>query len=134
MENASKALIIAASVLLAILVISLGVFIFFSVKDNVSNKEFSAEEIRTFNSQFITYDENSLYGREVKTLIQKVISSNKNHEVASKQVSIKYGNEYKSVDELLELSSKILENAIYKIEINQFGASGLVEQITISSN
>ena len=56
MENASKALIIAGAILLAILLISLGIYIFSQAQNVVNDSGFSKAEIQTFNNQFLKYE------------------------------------------------------------------------------
>jgi len=77
MENASKALIIAGAILVAILIISLGILIF----NNFGNKakemaNMDKQEITAFNSRIIPYLGNSISGSQVNALIQYVISNN----------------------------------------------------------
>ena len=75
MENASKALIIAGAILLAILLISLGIYIFSQAQNVVNDSGFSKAEIQTFNNQFLKY-EGVQTGASVKSLIQEVNTSN----------------------------------------------------------
>lgn len=75
MENASKALIIAGAILLAILLISLGIYIFSQAQSVVNDSGFSKAEIQTFNNQFSKY-EGIQTGASVKSLIQEVNTSN----------------------------------------------------------
>ena len=75
MENASKALIIAGAILLAILLISLGIMVFTQAQDVTKNSGMSKAEINAFNSQFTKY-EGIRKGSEIKSLIQEVNSSN----------------------------------------------------------
>ena len=49
MENASKALIIAGAILLAILIIGLGMAVFNNIKD-IANPNLDSEKIQTINS------------------------------------------------------------------------------------
>ena len=75
MENASKALIIAGAILLAILLISLGIMIFNQAQSTVNNSGMSEAEITSFNNKFMKY-EGKQNGTVVKSLINEVISSN----------------------------------------------------------
>lgn len=75
MENASKALIIAGAILLAILLISLGIMIFAQAQDTVNNSGMSKAEIESFNAQFLKY-EGTRKGSVVKTMVNEVIASN----------------------------------------------------------
>lgn len=57
MEDASKALILAASVLLGLMIISLGIYIFSMYGDYTSSayKQMEAAQINQFNAQFLKY-------------------------------------------------------------------------------
>ena len=77
MENASKALIIAGAILLAILLISLGIIIFSQAQDTINNSGMSQAELQTYNSQFLKY-EGSQKGTVVKSMIQEVLAINNN--------------------------------------------------------
>lgn len=71
MENASKALLMAASVLIGIILISLMVIMFMN-SGNVSSsydKTISQEEISVFNSNFTKYVGRGLTIHEVKSII-----------------------------------------------------------------
>jgi len=78
MENASKALIIAASILIAILIIALGVTIFNSAQDAASTESLDTAEINMFNQKFEKYSTGtgeSILGSQVKTLVSTLISN-----------------------------------------------------------
>lgn len=77
MENASKALIIAGAILLSILIIAIGMYIYNSSQNTVTNvtSQFGDTEIQTFNQQFTMY-EGKQSGTNVKALLGKVIASN----------------------------------------------------------
>ena len=69
MENASKALIIAGAILLAILIIGLGIFIYNQASNTVSDTGMDQVAIRQFNGQFEQYLDRDLSSLEVKSLI-----------------------------------------------------------------
>lgn len=79
MENASKALIIAGAILLSILIIALGVFVFNQAKSAVGNTGLSDQEVAAFNSKFDSY-EGKQKGSSVKALINTVKNYNKSAE------------------------------------------------------
>lgn len=78
MENASKALIMAGSVLLAIMVIALLLFArgkfsdFFQNDDELSD----VDNIYKFNLQFANYENRNVYGYEIISLSNKVVDYN----------------------------------------------------------
>ena len=75
MENASKALIIAGAILLSILIIALGVFVFNQAKSAVGNTGLSDQEVAAFNSKFDSY-EGKQKGSSVKALVNTVKNYN----------------------------------------------------------
>jgi hypothetical protein len=90
MESPSKAMIIAAVVLLGILLIASGMFIYSSSKSNISEGEsqISEQEKTSFNKQWDTY-EGIQSGTVVKALIQKLMSnSERNSSEKSKLISL----------------------------------------------
>ena len=87
MENASKALIIAGAILLAILLISLAIMIFNQAQDTVNNSGMSQAEMQAFNNKFIKY-EGTRKGSEVKALVNEVLASNADANNAKRQVQV----------------------------------------------
>ena len=77
MENASKALIIAGAILLAIAIISLGLIVVNNVRSVSDNTNLSEQEIQSFNAKFTAYEGESISGSRVNSLIQQVIATNK---------------------------------------------------------
>lgn len=79
MENASKALIMAGGILIALLVIGLLVF-FYNNLSSLKSIEQSGEEleiITEFNKQYEVYTRN-IYGSEILSLANKIADYNKN--------------------------------------------------------
>lgn len=86
MENASKALIIAGAILLAILIISLGIMIYTQASNAINNGGMSDAEVTAFNQRFTKY-QGKQKGSTIRTLVQEVMSNN-NNEQASDETSI----------------------------------------------
>ena len=76
MENASKALIIAGAILLSILIIALGVFVFNQAKSSIGNTGLSDQEVAAFNSKFDSYEGKQL-GSSVRSLVTQVNNYNR---------------------------------------------------------
>ena len=78
MENASKALIMAGSVLLAIMVIGLLLFSWGKLSDFKNNDDELEEvdNISKFNLQFANYENRKVYGYEIISLANKVVDYN----------------------------------------------------------
>jgi len=85
MENATKGLIIAGSILIAIILIGFGVYIIGgtdSIKEQAGSS-MDAYAIQAFNSDFLAYD-GPITAREAKELVSKVRTNNvtnKDHEI-----------------------------------------------------
>ena len=75
MENASKALIIAGAILLAILIIALGVYIFNQAKSTTNMDELSNQQVQAHNNTFENY-EGKINGTQAKALIDAVRNNN----------------------------------------------------------
>ena len=86
MENASKALIIAGAILLAILLISLGILIYNQAQDTVSNSGMDQAAISAFNNKFLKY-EGTQSGSVVKSLINEAIASNADDSLPDVQIN-----------------------------------------------
>ena len=76
MENASKALIIAGAILLAILLISLGIMIYTQASGVVNTNAMSEVEISTFNKKFTQYGSSNVRGSQITALIDAIIQNN----------------------------------------------------------
>lgn len=79
MENASKALIIAGGVLIALMIIGLIVVMYNNVKtvNNGDTESTRSQQITEFNQQYTTYDRNNVRGSDLYSLLNKVIDYNR---------------------------------------------------------
>lgn len=94
MENASKALIIAGAILLAILIIGLGMFIYNQAADTLDGAQLDGQKVDSYNREFLQY-EGTKQGSQVKTLLNNIKAHNRKAEDAS-QVIIATEEEYES--------------------------------------
>lgn len=78
MENATKALLIAAAVLIAIVLIAMGIKLLSSTQGaiNQSGEVASDLEASIFNSKFEAYEGKAVKGSQVKQLARKIIQNN----------------------------------------------------------
>jgi len=82
MENASKALLIAGGVLLSILIVSIMLYMYTSIR-NVSETEtevLKAEKLSEFNMQFESYNLKSMYGTDIISVINQANAVNEKYE------------------------------------------------------
>lgn len=82
MENASKALLIAGGILIAVLIIALLVYSFGSMSNYFSGEETKqeAEQLAAFNKQYEAYQRKLLRGTDVVSVINKVLDNNKKYQ------------------------------------------------------
>lgn len=128
MENATKALIIAAAILIAIVLISLGVFVLGQGTNLVQeNSDLTPTEVMMFNSKFEAYFGKNVSGTKVKQLIKFVNQYNKTAE-KDRHVDLK---DDKNQD--LTEASEASASKSYNVEGNgdQTG-SGLITKITVT--
>ena len=69
MENATKALLIAAAVLIAILIISLGLVVYTSSAETVNQANLSQQEVQAANEKFARYNGTNKRGSEVNAML-----------------------------------------------------------------
>ena len=149
MENASKALIIAGAILLAILIISLGILIYNQASSVVQDNAMSTVEIQQFNQQFTQYEGSSVRGSTVRALYQAVLSNNVSQDSATRQVEIVNDKAFKNSAGTLTTATSLGKSAkqmpgdfnnietgsSYKVSCS-YGSgganAGLVQKITIA--
>ena len=126
MENASKALIIAGAILIAILLIGIGMFLYQAAQQPISEAGAQMDEqaIRMFNSKFENYD-GKQKGTSVKALISTVITSN-SQDSDTRTVTV---NGKSSSSDLSSLRSAVVDGKTYNVTIG-FDDNGIVNAIT----
>lgn len=128
MENASKALIIAGAILLAILIIGLGVFIYNQASNSIGNTGMDQLAIQQFNRQFELY-EGTQPGNQVKQLLKAVISNNYTHsDDTSLQVKV---NGIEIPTENYNLNS-IGDGKTYSITFDRNNKNGIIYNINLT--
>lgn len=82
MENASKALTMAAGVLIAVLIIVLIYVLLNNLSDlsKQDEQELKAKQTAAFNKEYESYDKKLMRGTELITLINKAIANNEKYE------------------------------------------------------
>ena len=112
MENASKALIIAGAILLSILIIAIGMYIYTSSHNSISEagSQISEQEKTSFNQQWNTY-EGAQGGNNVKALLQKIIANcNTNAQEDQRLVDVELGKAGTETDVVHGISTSTTNN------------------------
>ena len=98
MENASKALLMAAGALMGILILSLGVYLFISFSSSTASmeKQMEQDEINNFNNKFLAYEaKDNLTIYDVYTVANLAAENNKKYEIEND--GVQPGNFYIAV-------------------------------------
>lgn len=135
MENASKALIIAGAILLAILLITLGIYIFTQAQTVVNDSGMTQAEVSSFNSQFLKY-EGSKKGSVVKSLIQEVNINNTQDEAQERQITLEGVTATTSDGSgtstaTTYLTSGITNTKTYTVTVTGYGSDGRITSMKI---
>ena len=142
MQNASKALIIAGAILLAILIIGLGIFIYRQAANTVSDTGMDQLAIQQFNAQFTQYDSKTVSGGSARALYDTVVNNN-NTDTEKRFVSLnlvaKTADGTKNIvladtdaSKVDGSKSDIKASAKYKVKIEPDTKTGLTNKITIT--
>lgn len=143
MENASKALLIAGAILLSILIIALGIYVFNLARSSMNTNQLNEMEVSAFNTQFTQYEGKQL-GSNVKSLLDKVITSNNSNKDAEEKLidvvceAVK-GDEKTIEPEVGELKNSdisavrksVAASHNYDVTIDTSADTGLVNKVTI---
>lgn len=123
MENASKALIMAAGVLLSVMVFGIVVY-FFSRLSAIPTSEEEAtliEQVQKFNLEYEIYDKRLMYGVDVISVLNKANSNNEKYVEGVFLSGGKSGEEF-YVDVEVKLKTDVVESLIvYRIYTNGAG-------------
>lgn len=125
MENASKALIMAGSILIAIIVISFGIIIFRNMSTVVRQEaNLDKQQIMAFNSRITPFLGDSVSGSQVNTLMQLI-----------RTINVKARNENDNVREMTVNGSQEVTRfetgRFYKVE-GKYNSMGLLTIITVT--
>ena len=132
MENASKALIIAAAILLSILIIALGMRVYNNASSSAGSADLSSQEISSYNSQFESY-EGRQKGTNVKTLLN-LISKN-NIDYKDRKITVSFTGEANGTPSDITdslLSTTVKSSTTFKVVYTYNGHDGLIDTCTIT--
>lgn len=135
MENATKALLIAAAVLIAILIITLGLVVYNNSANTVNQANLSSQEIQAQNEKFTRYNGTNKRGSEVNSLLQTVLNYNLNTTDDGNKVTVTGKNGAPSLaTTATSITTQADTSALYTIEVKYEGAGGLVSEVVVTKN
>lgn len=129
MENASKALIIAGSILISLVIISLGILIYRNMAGAVQkNANMTAEEITAFNNKLTPYMGENISGSQVNALIQTARSINQNQDSLTK-ITIRC-NDTIVLSSNNSTANKVTTGKFYRV-VSRPSDDGLIHEIDV---
>lgn len=132
MENATKALLIAAAVLVAILIISLGLVVYNMAAETVNGQNLSQQEVQAQNDKFVRYDGSNKRGSEVNAMLKTVLQSNLDTQATGKTDGfVKVTGSVELSTEATALTSRADASKLYDMTVNYNAKTGLVESISV---
>lgn len=129
MENATKALLIAAAILVAILIISLGLAVYNKAANATDSADLSQAQVQAYNEKFLKYEGTSKRGSEVNALLETVL--NHNMTVADESQKIEVTGTPSLEKTATSIEARAATSKLYTIKCTR-DASGLVTSIAIS--
>lgn len=129
MENATKALLIAAAILVAILIISLGLAVYNKAANATDSADLSQAQVQAYNEKFLKYEGTSKRGSEVNALLETVL--NHNMTVADESQKIEVTGTPSLEKTATSIETRAATSKLYTIKCTR-DASGLVTSIAIS--
>ena len=138
MENATKALLIAAAVLVVILIISLGIGLFNMANEQIDGAgDLSEYQIQQFNDKFLNYQGTNKSGSDVNALLKTAFNHNQNQEDATTRVTVNVGNEARVDGENFNGTAsptKVSTGSRYTVECEINEQSKLVTTVNVTEN
>lgn len=144
MENASKALIIAGAILLAIAIIGIGMYVYQNAADAMEGTDMSSEKVATYNQKFLNY-EGLQKGTAVKTMCSTIVTHNLTATDDSEKVQVLLDQtvdaevNVQDVDQdactteaINTVKGKIASGKSYKVDYGYDKTSGMITTVYIT--
>lgn len=136
MDNVSKALIIAGGILLAILIISVALYLFAGIRGFASAQNTNAEvsAVESFNRYYQSFD-SKITGIDVVNICNKVVNDQKNgHDINCSAIGNLYNNLNNQVEDAIKNGTEKpdLKSKKYSFSISKYDADGYITYISIN--
>lgn len=137
MENATKALLIAAAVLVAVLIISLGIVVYNKAADAVDSAgNLNEYQIKQFNEKFTKYEGTNKSGSEVNALLQTALNHNNAQEDNGTCVQILNGIDQSVMlansNSIEKTPTRVPVASRFTIECHINSTTKLVDKVTVT--
>ena len=132
MENATKALMIAAAVLVVMLIIGLGIGVFNMASEQVDNAgDLSEYQIQQFNDKFRKFEGTSVSGADVNAMLTVVFNHNNSQADTSTCVQVTGDATVALSNAITTSPTKVSTGARYSVTLTYDANSKLVTSIAV---
>ena len=133
MENATKALLIAAAILIAIILISLGIAVVQKGSNALEQADLSDTEKQSYNMKWQNYESSNASVTEVNNLLATVLNHNVNEKAeGTNRYITASGGSITTVNNSSKSYVKVTGSDHYTIKCELDEKTGLVNKITIT--
>ena len=135
MENASKALLIAGGILIALIILTTFILMFnkMSTLQEEQEEQIKVEQLAAFNGEFEAFNKKIMYGTDVITLINKAVENNEKY-AGNTEYQIIVTLEGETMTSSSHLIGTDAESTIYTCTSIQYNNSGRVCRMDIEMN
>ena len=130
MENATTALLIAAAILVAILIISLGLAVYNKAANATDSADLSQAQVQAYNEKFLKYEGTSKRGSEVNALLETVLNYNMTAADTDPKVSVT--GDVGLNDDGNGIKTRAATSKLYSVSCTRDTKSGLVTTIDVT--
>lgn len=134
MENATKALMIAGAVLIAIMIIGIGMMIYQSASGTIGESLGQVDQMArdSFNSELLAF-EGKQKGTQVKALITKIISLNTSNSETHPERLITLKVDNSEISDLSAQRASITAGLTYTVTTAEDTTTGYITTISVTS-
>lgn len=136
MDNASKALIMAGAILIAVAIVGIGIYIFSTANALTDDAvgQIDALAVSAVNAKLENYEGDNVRGSEVRQMMKDINTLNLNKSLPT-EITITAGGIIKKVGNLYEADTNLKDNGRYKV-VPTYNESngGYIQTMTVTKN
>ena len=130
MENASKALLIAAGILIAIIIIAIFINMYGKISSiqETQDEKTKMEQLAEFNAEYESYNKTLMYGTDVVTLVNKANENNRKRPNSTIHVYLTIDTIDRKIVKEIQLVKENVNNIILNYGIITFNDNSQYEE------
>lgn len=136
MENATKALLIAAAVLVAILIISLGLVVYNMAAETIGSVNLSQQEIKKHNDKWLRFEGEAQRGNQVNALLNEAVSHNSAQTDDATKVAVEIDGSLRIDTAVVTTQSpdRVDTGKTYLVKAQYDEVTGLITKMIVTTN